>query len=218
MHVRRYPTATVLNGSCGSSGVCAVEVSGTGRCAELAGLARQVLDSYIARRGPHDPRYWRAGSFIATNGPSCWSCYDTAATLPRCSPPWGAATRACGAWRSTRSLTRFAPTNAPAGCSSPMESRRASLRWSSVSAFENWWQPAAGHPRSVAHVTLARSRLAEKDRPDDVLHRRQRESPPDRGHVARLGGDWRRALPHRIRESVGTPISPPAARWGTFTG
>lgn len=56
------------------------EVQSNPQVSELAGLARQVLDSYIARRGPHDPRYWRAGSFIATNGPSCWSCYDTAAT------------------------------------------------------------------------------------------------------------------------------------------
>lgn len=47
---------------------------------ELTGLARRVLHTYIVRSGPRDPRYWRAGSFIATNGPPCWSCYDTAAT------------------------------------------------------------------------------------------------------------------------------------------
>jgi hypothetical protein len=47
---------------------------------ELAGLAQQVLESYIIRSGRNDPRYWKAGSFIATDGPSCWSCYDTAAT------------------------------------------------------------------------------------------------------------------------------------------
>lgn len=47
---------------------------------QLAGIARRALDSYIVRNGPHDQRYWRDGSFIAADGPSCWSCYDTAAT------------------------------------------------------------------------------------------------------------------------------------------
>jgi len=47
---------------------------------EIAALGRQVLRSYTVRTSQHDPRYWRGGSFVAANGPSCWSCYDTAAT------------------------------------------------------------------------------------------------------------------------------------------
>jgi hypothetical protein len=46
----------------------------------LARLTRTVLDSYIDKNGPRDPRYWEHGSFIATDALSCWACYDTAAT------------------------------------------------------------------------------------------------------------------------------------------
>ena len=56
------------------------ETQASPQVSQLAGLARRALDSYVIRSGPHDPRYWQDGSFIATNGPSCWSCYDTAAT------------------------------------------------------------------------------------------------------------------------------------------
>ena len=84
-------TALALGACAGNSGHQAQPASGRSdtqpsvqvsspQVSELAGLARRVLDSYIVRNGPHDPRYWRDGSFIATDGPSCWSCYDTAAT------------------------------------------------------------------------------------------------------------------------------------------
>lgn len=43
-------------------------------------LADQVVQSYVSRTGPSDPRYWRTGAFIATDGPSCWWCYDSAAS------------------------------------------------------------------------------------------------------------------------------------------
>jgi hypothetical protein len=48
--------------------------------AHLARLDREVLNSYVARSGPRDPRYWRDGTFVASDGPPCWFCYDTAST------------------------------------------------------------------------------------------------------------------------------------------
>ena len=48
--------------------------------ARLASLTREVVDSYIDRSGPGDPRYWQNGSFVAVGPESCWYCYDTAAT------------------------------------------------------------------------------------------------------------------------------------------
>src|SRR5690242_15883735 len=56
------------------------ENASTPQVSEIAALGRQVLRSYTVRTSQHDPRYWRGGSFVAANGPSCWSCYDTAAT------------------------------------------------------------------------------------------------------------------------------------------
>lgn len=46
----------------------------------LTGLTRRVLDSYLDRSDPQDPRYWQDGAFISVGGEQCWSCYDTAAT------------------------------------------------------------------------------------------------------------------------------------------
>jgi hypothetical protein len=39
----------------------------------------QVLQSYMTQSGPSDPRYYANGTWYATDGPSCWYCYDSAA-------------------------------------------------------------------------------------------------------------------------------------------
>jgi hypothetical protein len=58
--------------------------------AALNGLqteTQQALDDYMHRSSPSDPRYYANGVWNATDGPSCWFCYDTAgvaaATLSR---------------------------------------------------------------------------------------------------------------------------------------
>lgn len=48
----------------------------------LAGMLTQMqasLNAYMTQTSPSDPRYYSNGVWYATDGPACWSCYDTAA-------------------------------------------------------------------------------------------------------------------------------------------
>lgn len=46
----------------------------------LAAVGGQVLHSYMVQSSASDPRHYSAGVWYATDGPSCWYCYDAAAT------------------------------------------------------------------------------------------------------------------------------------------
>jgi hypothetical protein len=47
--------------------------------ATLASTGQQVVDSYMSKSTPSDPRYYADGNWYATGGPDCWYCYDSAA-------------------------------------------------------------------------------------------------------------------------------------------
>lgn len=45
----------------------------------LAAVALQTLRSYVTKSSPTDTRYFSGGTWFATDGPTCWYCYDSAA-------------------------------------------------------------------------------------------------------------------------------------------
>ena len=45
----------------------------------LMSTGNQVLESYMTQSNSSDPRYYANGVWYATDGPSCWYCYDSAA-------------------------------------------------------------------------------------------------------------------------------------------